>query len=222
MAYGCLQTTFCIFNAIIALLAAVCVGIGSWALADKKTFTESITKAMEALKLDGFSADNITNVAILIVIIGCIIMVIAGIGCCGAQKNSKCLLGVFFIAMIIICVVVIAVAVLVKFYPNKIRAEIEEKYSKFLADGTKEQLDEINKFQREFKCCGFAGPGDFPEGKVPESCTGITKGCADAFMETITSVGSPLFIAAIVTLIVLALATAISGYLYCRGGGEAV
>ena len=85
----------------------------------------------------------------------------------------------------------------------QIRAEIEEKYTKFLADGTKEQLDEINKFQREFKCCGFAGPGDFPKGKVPESCTGITKGCADAFMETITSVGSPLFIAAIVTLIVL-------------------
>jgi len=222
MAYGCLQTTFCIFNAIIAVLAAVCVGVGSWALADKKTFTDAITKAIEALKIDGLTADNITNVAILIIIVGCIIMVIAGIGCCGAQKNSKCLLGVFFIAMIIICVVVIAVVVLVKFYPNKIRDQIQEKYRKYTEDGSQEALDEINNFQKEFKCCGFNGPEDFAKDKIPESCTGHTKGCADVFMEQISSVGSPLFIAAIVTLIVLALATAISGYLYCRGGGEAV
>lgn len=222
MGYGCLQTTFCVFNGIIAVLAAACVGIGAWALADKESFTKSITEAVEALNLDiGDVAGNITNVAIIIVVVGCIIMLLAGIGCCGAQKDSKCLLGVFFISMLIICVLVIAIAVLVKFYPNTIKTEISKKYKKFLEDDDKEVLAEINKFQTTFKCCGFNGPEDFKGHTTPESCGDFKVGCGEAFMEKITTIGSPMFIAAIVTLIVLFLATAISGYLYCRGG-EAV
>ena len=58
-------------------------------------FQKSFTDVIDELKLEGGpTAASITNVAILIVIIGTIIMVIAGIGCLGASKNSKCLLGV--------------------------------------------------------------------------------------------------------------------------------
>jgi len=221
MGYGCLQTTFCIFNGLISILAAVCVGVGAWALADKESFAKSFTDVIDELKLEGGpTAASITNVAILIVIIGTIIMVIAGIGCLGASKNSKCLLGVFFIAMVIICVAVIVLAVLVKFYPNQLRSEMEKKFEDYIKNG--KGLDEIDNFQKEFKCCGLNGKADFEGKPLPESCNTYTEGCLNAFKDRIGKVGSPLFIAAIVTLILLVLATGISGYLYCRGTGEAV
>ena len=49
---------------------------------------------IEELKTDALSAAGIQNAAILIVIIGSVILLVAGIGCCGAWKESKCLLGV--------------------------------------------------------------------------------------------------------------------------------
>ena len=48
---------------------------------------------LDVLHLDKITGSDIQNVAILIVIIGCVILVIAGIGCLGAMKSNKCLLG---------------------------------------------------------------------------------------------------------------------------------
>jgi len=217
---GCLQTTFCAFNALIAILAAACVGVGIWALVDKKTFTDAITTATEELKIDGITAEQISNLAILICVVGGIIMIIAGIGCCGAMKNVKCLLGVFFIAMLLISILVIVVAVLVHVYPGKLSEKITEKFRKYIDNG--DFKDEVEKYQNTFKCCGINGPQDF-EGKTPPKiCETEKEGCLDKIMKDIRNYSSPLFIVSIITLILLLLATAISGYLYCKGDGDAV
>merc|ERR1711875_32552 len=84
----------------------------------------------DELNIDGISADQISNMAILICVIGGIIMIIAGIGCCGAMKNVKCLLGVFFIAMLLISILVIVVAVLVHVFPGKLTGEITKTFKK--------------------------------------------------------------------------------------------
>jgi len=219
---GCLQTTFCAFNALIAILAAACVGVGIWALVDKETFADAITKATDELKIEGITADQISNMAILICVIGGIIMIIAGIGCCGAMKNVRCLLGVFFIAMLLISILVIVVAVLVHVYPDKFSEKITEKFQKFLVDGDESVKDEIMKYQDTFKCCGINGPEDYKGKDLPAICNTEKVGCVDKFMKDIQNVSSPLFIVSIITLILLLLATAISGYLYCRGDGDAV
>jgi len=223
---GCLQTVFCAFNALIAILAAACVGVGIWALVDKKTFADAITNATNELNIDGISADQISNMAILICVIGGIIMVIAGIGCCGAMKNVKCLLGVFFIAMLLISILVIVVAVLVHVFPGKLTGGITKTFKKFLDEGNETAKQEIEKYQKAFNCCGINGPDDF-KGKPLAPCSGsgsgsVTEGCVDKALKEITNVSGPLFIVSIITLILLLLATAISGYLYCKGDGNAV
>jgi len=218
MGYGCLQTTFCAFNGLIAVLAAACVGVGAWALAAEDEFLKQVGEVFKELKIDGLTAADITNAAILIVAIGSIILLLAAIGCCGAHWNNKCLLGVFFIAMVIITIGVIVVAVLVHVYPNKLRSGMEKVFKDFINNKTgKDAVDEI---QTNLKCCGINGPQDY-KGDVPESCAGHKEGCVDKVMAGLKNVQNPVFIVAIITLILLVLATGISGYLYCKGG-EAV
>jgi len=219
---GCLQTVFCAFNALIAILAAACVGVGIWALVDKKTLADAVIKVTDELNIDGISADQISNMAILICVIGGIIMIIAGIGCCGAMKNVKCLLGVFFIAMLLISILVIVVAVLVHVFPGKLTGGITKTFKKFIDEGEETAKEEIEKFQKAFNCCGINGPEDYKDKKPLAPCDTVKEGCLDKAMKEITNVSGPLFIVSIITLILLLLATAISGYLYCKGDGNAV
>lgn len=212
---GCLQTTFCVFNAIIAVLAAGCVGVGAWALADSDGFVGKINKIIEELKIEDFSASDITSAAVLIVIIGSVILLVAGIGCCGAWKDSKCLLGVFFISMILICALVVAVVVLLYAYPGKLRTYFDSAFKKMIEDDDETSKKIVHSFEDTFECCGNNGIQDYAGKTPPKICTTHPKGCADKLRELISSIQSPVTIVAIITLILLALATAISGYLYC-------
>jgi len=227
MRYGCLQTTFCVFNAIIAVLAAACIGVGIWALADNDNFMatltnlDAVTKATTELDLE-FPADQISNMAVVIIVIGSVIMIIAGIGCLGALKNVRCLLGVFFITMVLICIMVIVVVVFVRVTPGKFSEKVAEKFREYL-DNDKFEA-EVKKYQKTFECCGINGPQDFVDAKkpLPKTCKTHQEGCVDKLLRNVQNVTSPLFIVFIITLVVLILATATSGYLYFRGDGQSV
>jgi len=221
MGYGCLQTTFCAFNGLIAVLAAACVGVGAWALASPESFLNKMAKALEEVPDLGISAKDIHAAAIVLVIIGAVIMLIAGIGCCGAAKNSKCLLGVFFIVMVIISVVVIVAVVLVQIYsPAEVDKALQEMVDKVNNSDEKAKAS-LDKFQELLGCCGVDGKSDFT-GTAPPSCDKYTKGCKAVIEGLLSNTKGPVFITAIVTLVLLVLATLISGYLYCRGDGQAV
>jgi len=221
MGYGCLQTTFCAFNGLIAVLAAACVGVGAWALASPESFLNKMAKALEEVPELGISAKDIHAAAIVLVIIGAVIMLIAGIGCCGAAKNSKCLLGVFFIVMVIISVIVIVAVVLVQIYsPGEVDKALKDMINK-VNGGDEEAKKSIDKVQELLGCCGVDGKSDFT-GTAPPSCDKYSEGCKAVIEGLLSNTKGPVFITAIVTLVLLVLATLISGYLYCRGDGQAV
>lgn len=131
------------------------------------------------------SGDYGTNpfVAVNILIaVGSIIMVLGFLGCCGAVKESRCMLLLFFIGLLLILLLQIAAGILgatFKSESSRILNETLYDNAKLLSE-TSDEAKEFQKamiaFQSEFKCCGLKfGAADwgnnFPEAKESCKCT---------------------------------------------------
>merc|ERR1711934_1210514 len=80
-----------ICNIIFALIGTVLIGFGAYAQIEAKDYLN-------------FLGNNYVNTPIFIIILGAIIFVISFFGCCGASKESKCMMYTygFFLFLILI------------------------------------------------------------------------------------------------------------------------
>lgn len=132
------------------------------------------------------SGDYGTNpfVAVNILIaVGSIIMVLGFLGCCGAVKESRCMLLLFFIGLLLILLLQVAAGILgatFKSESSRILNETLYDNAKLLSE-TSDEAKEFQKamiaFQSEFKCCGLKfGAADwgsnFADAKESCKCTG--------------------------------------------------
>ena len=79
------------FNILFILAGCVLIGFGAWSQIDAKDYLN-------------FLGDNYVNTPIFLMIVGGVIFVVAFMGCCGAWKESKCLIYTyaFFLAVILV------------------------------------------------------------------------------------------------------------------------
>ena len=79
------------FNILFILAGCVLIGFGAWSQVDAKDYLN-------------FLGDNYVNTPIFLMIVGGVIFVVAFMGCCGAWKESKCLIYTyaFFLAVILV------------------------------------------------------------------------------------------------------------------------
>ncbi|NXS04797.1 TSN1 protein, partial [Oxylabes madagascariensis] len=80
------------------------LGVGIWVKVDGESFL-NIFGALSTSIL------SVVNVGYLFIVIGAILLVIGFLGCYGAQKESKCLLMMFFSVVLIIFIAEVAAAV---------------------------------------------------------------------------------------------------------------
>lgn len=119
----------------------------------------------------------------ILIAVGSIIMVLGFLGCCGAVKESRCMLLLFFIGLLLILLLQVAAGILgatFKSESSRILNETLYENAKLLS-GTSNEAKEVQKamiaFQSEFKCCGLRfGAADwennFPDAKESCQCTG--------------------------------------------------
>ncbi|NXE59435.1 TSN8 protein, partial [Calcarius ornatus] len=104
----------------------------------------------------------------LLIAVGAIIMVLGFLGCCGAVKESRCMLMLFFIALLLILILQVAAGVLGAVY----KPQVEAAFNLTLSDGVsalqsttgeyKEYQEEFQKLQKTYQCCGLKdGPKDW-------------------------------------------------------------
>ncbi|XP_027539103.1 tetraspanin-1 [Neopelma chrysocephalum] len=232
---GCftfIKVMMILFNLAIFLSGGTLLGVGIWVKVDGQSFVD-IFGALSSSVL------QVVNVSYVLIAIGAILLIIGFLGCYGAQKESKCLLMMFFSVVLIIFIAEIAVAVVALVYTSLaesllsavVTPVLKEQYGK---DRTFTQI--WNTTMTEVHCCGLNNYTDFNDsfyykeyGSYPPQCCGSTDscnataaaqrnvtGCFDQVLEEIrTNAEVAGGVAAGIAALEIA-AMAVSMYLYCR------
>ncbi|XP_073245177.1 tetraspanin-4-like [Porites lutea] len=158
------------FNFIFFVFGIVLIGVGAWTLikfGDYVTLTDSIPYA---------TGSKVTIAA------GCLIALISFMGCCGAWKENRCMLVIFFICLLVILALEIAGAALAYKYRGDFDKELDEGVVKEMRehygeDGSEGTTKAWDTLQREEKCCGWNNYTEWYRAKifngksyVPDSC----------------------------------------------------
>lgn len=116
----------------------------------------------------------------ILIAVGAIIMVLGFLGCCGAVKESRCMLLLFFIGLLLILFLQVAAGILgatFKSESSRLLNETLHENAKLLAESTDEAKkfqEAMISFQAEFKCCGLVkGAADWGsnfKNDAQESC----------------------------------------------------
>ncbi|NXD73638.1 CD63 protein, partial [Eolophus roseicapillus] len=162
----CVKFLVFVFNFIfwVCGVALVAIGIYAQVALDK------------ALVVSSASAAG-TPVAILV--LGIIIFFISFFGCCGAWKESYCMVTTFAVLLSIIFLVEVAAAIAGYVFKDKVRSVLEDGFrdamNKYGED--KALTEAMDELQRDFSCCGANNYTDWSSierfrvnNTVPRSC----------------------------------------------------
>ncbi|XP_036731648.2 tetraspanin-4 isoform X2 [Manis pentadactyla] len=169
MARGCLQGVKYLmfaFNLLFWLGGCGILGVGVWLATTQGSFA-TLSSSFPSL-----SAAN------LLIVTGTFVMAIGFVGCIGAVKENKCLLLTFFVVLLVVFVLEVAVAVLFFAYTDKIDRYAQRDLRKGLhLYGTPGNVGLTNAWsiiQTDFRCCGVSNYTDWFEvynaTRVPDSC----------------------------------------------------
>ncbi|XP_034093195.1 tetraspanin-1 [Gymnodraco acuticeps] len=153
-----------LFNLLIFLGGLTLLAMGIWVSVDGGSFLQL---------LGPFSSQGMqfVNVGFFCIAIGAMLVLMGFLGCCGARKDSKCLLLTFFSIILIIFIAEVAAGVVALAYSSFaegiIRAWVTPALQKDY--GSDPVVTKIwNTTMTELKCCGFNNYTDFVGSKFEE------------------------------------------------------
>jgi len=156
------------FNIIFWLSGCAILGVGIWMRVDP-----SITSNLEVLSLD--SNDPLLEYASYVLIgMGGTVFIVGFLGCCGAIKENKCMLGLYIFFLLLIMAGELAAGIIALLYKDKILDTATGKLTARLRNDTiMTQVPtstevEFTAFglamsvsQLELKCCGINNYTDY-------------------------------------------------------------
>ncbi|XP_067997728.1 tetraspanin-1 [Melanerpes formicivorus] len=232
---GCftfIKVMMILFNLVIFLSGGTLLGVGIWVTTDRDSF-------LDVFGVLSSTVMQVVNVGYFLIVIGAILLVIGFLGCYGAQKESKCLLMMFFSVVLIIFVAEVAAAVVALVYTTLAETLLSAVLTPVLKEkyGVDNTFTEIwNITMEKVSCCGLNNYTDFnnsywydhtgtypaPCCKNVEPCTATlaaqsnVTGCFNQIVEEIrTNAGVVGGVAAGIAALEIA-SMAVSMYLYCR------
>ncbi|XP_055520000.1 tetraspanin-1-like [Leucoraja erinacea] len=232
--YKCLKLILFAFNFIIFLGGGSILGIGIWIKVDGGMFLELLQKVSASLKV-------VANVGYLCIALGAFLMLIGFLGCCGALKENKCMLMIFFLLILVIFLAQLVAGVVILAFSSLadiFMAYVETWLMNFVkndygrTDAVTETFDAVMK---QFKCCGIHGYADFTgshffinEKRYPDECCPVnvlnlpcilpiqSQGCYAVFLKFLKSNTMILGIVAVAIGVLEIGAMASSMIMYCE------
>ncbi|ROL51103.1 Tetraspanin-1 [Anabarilius grahami] len=239
--FGFLKTMMFIFNGIIFLAGAAILGVGIWVKVD----SGSILGFLQNIPGASLQLGQVLNVGYLLIAVGAVLVVLGFLGCCGAVRESRCMLLMFFIIILIVFIAEVAGAiVLLVFKPlaeNLIKQLGDEAVKSIRKDyGKNADLTGLwNTTMKGLKCCGFNNYTDFTNSNFVnetkyypfQCCIGVpcneaaamnstVPGCFPS-LKTLVDENAVIIIAVALGIAALELAAMIvSMTLYCKIGSK--
>ncbi|XP_048881328.1 tetraspanin-8-like [Brienomyrus brachyistius] len=110
---------------------------------------------------------------LLLIAVGVVIMIFGFLGCCGAIRESRCMLLLFFIGLLVIFSLLLTAGILGVTEKDKCMNWIREKLEKLnpLENMTDSVQTDLQAVQEKGKCCGLVkGYTDWGTKGIPNSC----------------------------------------------------
>ncbi|KAF6340709.1 tetraspanin 8 [Rhinolophus ferrumequinum] len=149
---GCIKYSMFIFNFLFWLCGILILAVAIWI---------RVSKDDQQIFTNGDSGVNPYVAVNILIAVGATIMILGFLGCCGAVKESRCMLLLFFIGLLLILIVQVAAGILGASFKSEFEQimnttlhENVELLSK-TDDNAKSFQKALSKFQDEFKCCGL-------------------------------------------------------------------
>ncbi|XP_046555279.1 CD82 antigen-like [Haliotis rubra] len=174
---GCARVLLIVFNFIFWLSGAAILGIGIWFLVDP-----NISSYLDVIQVKG-EGELLKYAAYIFIAFGAFVFAVGFCGCCGAIRNSQCLLGFYIFFLVVVFAGELAAGILVALYrgdlETKLEAELKRKIKEEYDYANRSSVgDAIDKVQMELKCCGGSNSSDYNKSNwstatklvYPESC----------------------------------------------------
>ncbi|NWR82747.1 TSN1 protein, partial [Furnarius figulus] len=159
---GCftfIKVMMILFNLAIFLSGGTLLGVGIWVKVDGESFLDIFGTLSSSVL-------QVVNVSYVLIVIGSILLVIGFLGCYGAQKESKCLLMMFFSVVLIIFIAEVAVAVVALVYTGLAETLLSAVVTPVLKEkyGVDTAFTQIwNTTMTQVHCCGLNNYTDFDD-----------------------------------------------------------
>ncbi|CAN9516055.1 unnamed protein product [Ophioblennius macclurei] len=139
----CVKYLLFVFNFIFWLMGSFVLAVGLWLRFDPATVS----------LLSGEKAPDTFFIGVYILIgAGSLVMLVGFFGCCGAVRESQCLLGSFFACLLIIFGSEVAAGVFGFLNKDKIVEDVQNFYAKTYDENNNGTL--ITSYQKVLNCCG--------------------------------------------------------------------
>jgi len=161
-------------NFVLFISGCVVFGVAIWVLVDSPKFMELFDKTKDVVSEEVDTSDlelNIYSTAVYVFLaVSAFFVIVSFFGCCGAWRESKCMLATYFTFILILFICLIVGAVLA--YKGNLKNKLETPLYKSVGmykDNPDEKTEAKalalkqawNTVQSELKCCGVGNATDW-------------------------------------------------------------
>ncbi|CAH1710391.1 unnamed protein product [Chironomus riparius] len=125
---------------------------------------------------ENFIGESFWTAPIVLMVVGSLIFFISFLGCCGAMRESSCLILTFSVFLMIVFVTEVGIGVAGYIKHSELKDVLEKQFNRTMEDYTTsiEAQHAWSLVQGELQCCGINGPNDWKRiyinTTVPSTC----------------------------------------------------